>query len=117
MYGFVNVEGAVIVDVGAYIGETAMLFLSKGARRVYALEPVGSHYRYLRENVLKNNVAGRVIPLNYGAWFREATFSTGYEGPSTGLRTASETPVTIKAKHLGDILRGGIRQGGENRPR
>ncbi|MEM4883877.1 MAG: hypothetical protein QXK53_07585, partial [Nitrososphaerota archaeon] len=65
-YGFVDVRGAVVVDIGAYIRETAMFFLSRGAHRVYALEPVDRHYRYLQRNILRNNAMGRVIPMNYG---------------------------------------------------
>lgn len=35
-YGFVDLHGAIVIDIGACIGETAMLFLSRGAKRVYA---------------------------------------------------------------------------------
>lgn len=47
IYGFVDVKGGVVIDIGAYIGETALLFLSKGAYQIYAFEPVDRHYRYL----------------------------------------------------------------------
>jgi len=67
MYGFVDVKDAIVIDIGAYIGETTLLFLFKGAYRVYALEPVDRHYHYLLKNISRNNVMGRVIPLNYGA--------------------------------------------------
>lgn len=105
MYGFVDVEGAIIIDVGAYIGETALLFLSRGASRVYAIEPVDRHYRYLLRNISRNNAVDRVIPLNYGAWFREATLSISYGGPKTGLHRGRDIQTTIDVRHLGDILR------------
>jgi len=105
MYGFVDVKDAIVIDIGAYIGETTLLFLFKGAYRVYALEPVDRHYHYLLKNISRNNVMGRVIPLNYGAWFRETVFSAGYEGSGTGLRATAEAPVTIRVKYLGNILR------------
>lgn len=107
MYGFVDVKDAIVVDIGAYIGETTLLFLFKGAYRVYALEPVDRHYHYLLKNISRNrnNVMGRVIQLNYGAWFRETVFSAGYEGSGTGLRATAEAPVTVRVKRLGDILR------------
>lgn len=104
-YGFIDVKDAVVVDVGAYIGETALLFLSKGAYRVYTLEPVDRHYHYLLKNIYRNNAGDRIIPLNYGAWFRETFFSASYEGAGTGLRVATEASVTIRVKHLGDVLR------------
>ncbi|MEM2189642.1 MAG: FkbM family methyltransferase [Nitrososphaerota archaeon] len=112
MYGFVDVRGAVVVDIGAYIGETAMFFLSRGAHRVYALEPVDRHYRYLQRNILRNNAMDRVIPMNYGAWFRETALNVNYEGTGTGLRTAAGAPVTIRVRHLSDILREVFRREG-----
>lgn len=84
MYGFVDVRNAGIIDIGAYIGETAMFFLSKGAFRVYALEPVDRHYRYLQRNILRNNAMDRVIPIGYGAWFRETALNVNYEKTGTG---------------------------------
>jgi len=70
MYGFVNVKEALVVDIGAYIGDTALFFLSNGASRIYALESVDRHYQYLLKNILRNNAVKHIIPLNYGAWLR-----------------------------------------------
>jgi FkbM family methyltransferase len=46
----VNVDGKTVLDVGAYIGDTALLWLFKGAKRVIAVEPVKEHYEVLVEN-------------------------------------------------------------------
>jgi len=112
MYGFVDVKSTIVVDIGAYIGETALLFLSKGASRVYALEPVDKHYRYLLRNIYRNNVMDRIVALNYGAWFREIFLTVNYEGTGTGLQTLAETPITVKVKNLGDILKEVFRREG-----
>jgi len=113
MYGFVDVKGAVVVDIGAYIGETALLFLFKGASRVYAIEPVDKHYRYLLRNIYRNNAVDRVIALNYGAWFRETFLTVNYEGAGTGYRISAEAPVIIEVKNLGDILKEVFRREGK----
>ncbi|MCX8141963.1 MAG: FkbM family methyltransferase [Candidatus Nezhaarchaeota archaeon] len=107
MYGFIDVKDSIVVDVGAYIGDTALYFLHKGALRVYALEPVDRHFKYLLKNMEKNNAVGRIIPLNYGAWFRNGTISVCCEGATTGLHTTMKTEVNtaIKVRHLGDLLR------------
>ncbi|MEM1741515.1 MAG: FkbM family methyltransferase [Desulfurococcaceae archaeon] len=105
MYGFVDVKDAIVIDIGASIGDTALLFIFKGAYRVYALEPVDKHYHYLLKNISRNKVMDRVIPFNHGVWFRETVLSAGYEGLATGLRTSAETLVTLRVKHIGDILR------------
>ena len=107
MYGFINVKDAIVVDIGAYIGETALLFLSRGASRVYALEPVKKHYHYLLRNIHRNNVVGYIIPLDYGAWFRETALGTSYEGTGTGLHAnnRADASIIIRVRHLGNILR------------
>lgn len=105
MYGFVNIEGAVVIDIGAYIGETALLFLSKGASRVYALEPVMRHYRYLLRNIFRNNVSDRIVPLNYGVWLRDTFMSVRYELGRTGLHASQDEHEVIRVNHLGALLR------------
>jgi len=104
MYGFADINDAVVVDIGAFIGETALLFLSMGASRVYALEPVHKHYQYLLRNIRRNNAANRVVALNYGAWFREARLTVNYSGSGTGLQSFTETPVVIEARNLDEVL-------------
>ena len=48
MYGVVDVTDGVVIDIGGFLGETALYFLSGGARKVYVFEPI--YYRYLRRN-------------------------------------------------------------------
>ena len=43
----VSVEGRKVLDIGAYIGDTPIYWMSKGARKVYAVEPVPEHYEVL----------------------------------------------------------------------
>jgi hypothetical protein len=37
-YSMLDVEGKVVLDVGAYVGDSAKLFLERGARKVIAIE-------------------------------------------------------------------------------
>lgn len=39
-YDSLRVRDKIVLDVGAYIGDTALFFVSRGARKVYAYEPV-----------------------------------------------------------------------------
>jgi FkbM family methyltransferase len=41
----------VVLDIGAYLGDTPLLWLYKGARSVIAVEPVLLHFQYLKRNV------------------------------------------------------------------
>lgn len=51
-------NGDIILDAGAYTGDTAKLFLENGATSVYAFEPVVKHYNILKNvpNVFAYNV-------------------------------------------------------------
>jgi FkbM family methyltransferase len=57
-------EGDIVIDVGANIGMTSMLF-SQFAQRVYAFEPSPSTFNYLKENI-EDNDCSNVELFNYG---------------------------------------------------
>ena len=63
-YDDLNVRGRTVVDVGAGLGDTAILFALRGAGRVVALEPFPSMYRRALVNVRLNGVADRVVLVN-----------------------------------------------------
>ncbi|MDW8043455.1 MAG: FkbM family methyltransferase [Nitrososphaerota archaeon] len=45
-----DVRDEVILDIGAYIGDTPLYWIYKGAAKVVAVEPVPEHYQLLLEN-------------------------------------------------------------------
>ncbi|MEM4898116.1 MAG: FkbM family methyltransferase [Pyrobaculum sp.] len=98
-----GVKDRVVVDVGAYIGDTAMFYVSRGARRVYAFEPVERHFRYLVDNVARNNAVDRVVAFNYGLWVEDGVLKVKYGSLATGLTVGDE--VELKVRRLGDVLR------------
>jgi len=55
-YGECNVQNRCVVDVGAFIGDTAVYFASKGARKVLAFEAAPPLFRLAEQNVLLNHV-------------------------------------------------------------
>lgn len=61
----VSLEGRTVIDIGANIGDSAILFASKGAR-VYAFEPVPRCYKGLFENVYINGLQDKVVAFNVG---------------------------------------------------
>jgi hypothetical protein len=46
-----DVAGEVVLDIGAYLGDTTLMWLYRGAKSVIAVEPVPEHFQYLRKNV------------------------------------------------------------------
>jgi len=49
LYPF-DVSGEVVLDIGAYLGDTPLMWLYKGAKSVIAVEPVPLHFQYLEKN-------------------------------------------------------------------
>jgi len=45
-----DVSGDVVLDIGAYLGDTPLMWLYKGAKSVIAVEPVPLHFQYLEKN-------------------------------------------------------------------
>lgn len=62
----IDVSGMTVVDVGAYVGETAVYFAARGARRVIAIEPHPEAYREMLENIKLNGLEDKIIPINAG---------------------------------------------------
>ena len=58
-----QLAGKCVVDVGAFVGDTAVLFAKQGAF-VYAIEPNKVYFRYLVENIRANRCQDQVRPLN-----------------------------------------------------
>ena len=65
-YEPLDVKGKVVVDVGAYVGDSAIYFVLKGARRVFAVEPHPGAYAEMLDNIKLNNMEKVIIPINAG---------------------------------------------------
>jgi len=61
-----NAEGRVVVDVGAFVGDSAVYFALKGARKVIAIEPHPGAFAEMLDNIKLNNMESVIIPINAG---------------------------------------------------
>jgi len=98
MYGCLDVRGKTVADIGAYLGETAVLFAKMGARYVHAYEPV--FYRYAELNLRLNGVYNAAV-YPYGVSPEEDVYGVALDGAGTGLMAGG---VEIKAKPVGEVL-------------
>jgi len=55
-YEPLSVEGRVVVDIGAFVGDSAMHFALRSARRVVAIEPHPGAYAEMLDNIRLNNM-------------------------------------------------------------
>jgi len=65
-YESLNVVGRVVVDVGAFVGDSAIYFALKGAKRIIAVEPYPGAYTEMLDNIKLNNMESVIIPINAG---------------------------------------------------
>ena len=70
IYSLIGDGVKVAVDAGAYNGDTAreMQTYFVKIERIYAIEPDKRNFKKLSKYVDENNLAGKIIPINAGAW-------------------------------------------------
>ncbi len=65
-YKFINVQNKSVLDIGAFVGDSPIYFILKGAKKVYAIEPHPGAYNEMLENIKLNNMEEKIIPINMG---------------------------------------------------
>ncbi|ADL19071.1 methyltransferase FkbM family [Acidilobus saccharovorans 345-15] len=64
-YSFLEVNNRPVIDVGAYIGDTALYFVKKGASKVIAVEPSPGAFKELTDDIIKiNGAQAKVVAVN-----------------------------------------------------
>ena len=65
-YSWLDVKNKNVIDIGANIGDSAIYFALKGAKRVYAFEPYIYSYKIATKNIKLNRLQQRITLLNEG---------------------------------------------------
>jgi FkbM family methyltransferase len=63
-YSALDVKGKTVLDIGAFLGETAVFFSRNGAGRVIAVEPMAT-FEYIGRNMGINNVTNATVTRGY----------------------------------------------------
>ena len=109
-YDVVDARGKQVVDVGAFVGDSAIYFALKGAERVYAIEPHPVAYRELVENVRLNRLSDRVVLINVGITYLGDRVAVTYlddgdvERASNSFYGAGEFGVTVPGRTLARLV-------------
>lgn len=64
LYDRYNYSDGVVVDIGGYIGDTAIYFAKKGAKYVFTYEPNPLNFEYLLKNVHLNKLENSITAYN-----------------------------------------------------
>jgi FkbM family methyltransferase len=108
-YWDIDVKDKVVVDIGAYIGDSALFFASRGARIVYAYEPSKELYEIAIENCSKYN---NIILHNFGLSCSEKyAFLTGF-GTGLSVNELTQNGEKVLLKSFNEELRKIIRKEG-----
>jgi len=65
-WDFLNVQNKSVLDIGAFVGDSAIYFILKGAKKVYAIEPYPNAYNEMWDNIILNDMEKQIIPINVG---------------------------------------------------
>jgi FkbM family methyltransferase len=98
LYGYLDVKGKTVADIGGYLGETTVLFARMGARHIHVYEPV--FYRLLEYNLRLNNVTNATVNP-YGVWIEEDVYGVAPEVAGTGFKIGD---IKIRTKPIGDAI-------------
>lgn len=92
VYDQINVDGKTVIDVGAFMGETAKHFVAKGASKVYAIEPFSSF-----EHITKTD---KIIPLRKAV----ASHSLPFVLTQQGFKNDGEARISTHAAPNGNCV-------------
>jgi len=63
VYDKCSFQDKIIIDIGVNIGDTAISFIHKGAKKVIGLEPFPINYEFAKSNTLKNNMEDKIVNI------------------------------------------------------
>lgn len=100
----VDCRNKIVLDVGGFIGETAVFFSAKGAKKVIIYEPVLPHHQYIKTNLALNNVNGERHEEGLGE--TDGQTNVYYENMDEcfGLVNKGPKELTIKTKSARRII-------------
>jgi FkbM family methyltransferase len=106
-YESLNVVGKVVVDVGAYVGDSAIYFALKGAKRVLAIEPHPGAFSEMLDNIKLNNMEKVIIPVNAGLASRPGSIcfeNVDSSHTGTTYHRPSDCINAVPAMTLGELM-------------
>lgn len=59
-YKFLPVKDRIVIDIGANIGDSAIYFALKGAKKIIALEPFPRNFNSAKKNIELNNLSDKI---------------------------------------------------------
>jgi len=107
-YRFLNVQNKSVLDIGAFVGDSAIYFILKGAKKVYAIEPHHDAYNEMLENIKLNNMENKIIPINMGINYEKDYITIDVKDIThvafSIFKSNNNTGIKVPAGKLSDII-------------
>jgi len=107
-YKFFNVQNKSVLDIGAFVGDSPIYFILKGAKKVYAIEPHPDAYNEMLENIKLNNMENKIIPINMGINYEKDYITIDVKDIThvafSIFKSNNNTDIKVPAGKLSDII-------------
>ena len=103
-------KDAIVLDIGAYIGDSAIKFILDGAKKVYSYEPHPELYNLADKNIQLNNLGSKIVLRNFGVSDKQINLTTkddNYFGATGGFGLGNNQiykDVMLKLLSLDSII-------------
>jgi len=106
-YNFLPVKNQVVIDIGANIGDSAIYFALKGARKIIAIEPIQKNYDQAQTNIKLNNFTNKIVLINAGISDKNDSIKINLENSGTTcfLEKDDNNGIEVPLVTLEDILK------------
>ncbi len=88
-FKWLNVSGKQVLDIGANVGDTAIVLALSGAKHIYALDPYSYLYDQAKTNIKLNKLQERITLVNGGCGPQETTLKMNTSYPGTIMKEAA----------------------------
>lgn len=78
-----HVKGKKVLDIGGYVGDTAIYFIGLGAEKVISYEPFPHSFHIETDNIIQNGLIDKIAVLNRGVGGRDSNMTLNPEEIST----------------------------------
>lgn len=104
VYDRFDVEDREVVDVGANIGDSPIFFALKGAKKVYAFEPLPLAYQEMLENIKLNQLEDKIVAINAAVGSKEGYVKVPSNTTDQGFRITGVGDVEIPIYSLDKVV-------------
>ena len=101
-----RVKGKFVLDIGGYVGDTAIYFIAKGAKKVVVYEAFPYSYKIALTNIKQNGLDNRIEINNsaLGGLDSHMTIDPNYINDNASRAISQDTGVTVPVTSLETIV-------------